>query len=239
MDDMYETVALGLTAEALSHEIFQIADNLARRTKAAEARLTARAEMDRTVAALLESVHSSVMALRKQISYLSPALRYVREQRHQIAIPEFLAELEAFYHERFERNKIRILLDCVDQDGFRLRMNKGKLAQIIDNCMLNSEYWLTEDIKRGRIREGKITLEAQRPFLRVSDNGRGIDPSVEAALFEPFVSAKGGGVGRGLGLFIVKQLLDSDGCQISVVPERNRSGRLFKFQLELRGALDD
>jgi len=39
MDDVYETVALGLTAEALSHEIFQIADKLAQRTKTAEARL--------------------------------------------------------------------------------------------------------------------------------------------------------------------------------------------------------
>ena len=39
MDDMYKTVALGLTAEALSHEIFQIADNLALRTKTVESRL--------------------------------------------------------------------------------------------------------------------------------------------------------------------------------------------------------
>lgn len=238
MDDMYETVALGLTAEALSHEIFRIADNLAQRAKAAESRLRAKGETDRTVGAFIESVHSSVTGLRKQMSYLSPALRYVREQRQRIVLPEFLTDVETFYRERCERANIRILLVCANQEGFVLRMNKGKLAQIIDNFVLNSEYWLAADIKSGRVREGRIALEADRPFLRISDNGRGIDPSVEAALFEPFVSAKGRGLGRGLGLFIVKQLLDSEGCEVGVVPERNRSGRLFKFQIDLRGALD-
>jgi hypothetical protein len=48
MDDMYETVALGLTAEALSHEIFRIADNLAQRVKAAESRLKGKGDTDRT-----------------------------------------------------------------------------------------------------------------------------------------------------------------------------------------------
>ena len=239
MDDMYETVALGLTAEALSHEIFQIADNLAQRVKAAESRLKGQRETDRTITTLIETVRSSVMALPKQISYLSPALKYVREQRHEFSIPVFLEELEAHYHERLERSNIRLVVpECADQEAFLVRMNKGKMAQILDNLILNSEYWLKADIKAGRIREGRITMEARRPFLRISDNGRGIDPSIEAALFEPFVSAKGRGLGRGLGLFIVKQLLDSEACTIGVIPERNRSGRLFKFQIDLRGAFN-
>jgi signal transduction histidine kinase len=237
MDDMYETVALGLTAEALSHEIFQIADSLAQRVKAAETRLKARGETDRTITTLIETVRSSVMALRKQISYLSPALKYVREQRQEFSIPVFLEELEAHYHDRLERSNIRLILESLHQEGFFVRMNKGKMAQVVDNLVLNSEYWLRGDIKAGRILEGRITLEARRPFLRVWDNGRGIDPSVEAALFEPFVSTKGRGLGRGLGLFIVKQLLDSEACAIGVVPERNRSGRLFRFQIDLRGAM--
>lgn len=33
MDDMYEAVALGLTAEALSHEVYNVADQLAQKSK--------------------------------------------------------------------------------------------------------------------------------------------------------------------------------------------------------------
>src|SRR6266700_139417 len=197
MDDMYETVALGLTAEALSHEIFQIAENLALRTKTVESRLLSKGGTDRAIAAFLETVHSSVMALRKQVSFLSPGLRYVREQRQEIELTAFLGEFESFYRDRLGRGGIHIEVAPVSNGAFTLRINKGKLSQIMDNFVLNSEYWLADDMKHSRIKQGQIRFEVEQPFLRISDNGRGIDPSVEAALFEPFVSAKGRGLGRG------------------------------------------
>ena len=237
MDDMYETVALGLTAEALSHEVFNVADQLAKRMKSVQTTLRNKGIKDRPILAFIEYMQSSVMALRKQMSFLSPSLRYVREQRHDINIAEFATELVGFYHDRLGKNKIAITVAYSDSDPFGVRMNKGKLTQVIDNLMLNSEYWLKEDIAQGRIMTGTITLDVSRPFVRVFDDGSGIDPSVEHALFEPFVSAKK--QGRGLGLFIVKQLLDSEGCSIGIVPERNRRRRLFKFQIDLRGALHE
>jgi C4-dicarboxylate-specific signal transduction histidine kinase len=89
----------------------------------------------------------------------------------------------------------------------------------------------------GRIARGIITIEVTKPHIRVSDNGRGVDPSVDETLFEPFVSAKGKGKGRGLGLYIVQQLLDSEACSIHLMPQRNTHGRLFKFEVDLTGAL--
>ncbi len=80
-------------------------------------------------------------------------------------------------------------------------------------------------------------FEVSRPFVRIFDDGRGIDPTVEHALFEPFISAKAKGLGRGLGLFIVKQLLDSEGCNVGVLPERNKFRQLYKFQIDFRGAI--
>lgn len=239
MDDMYETVALGLTAEALSHEVYNIADQLAKRSKTAQTTLQNKGITDRPVLAFVEYVQSSVMALRKQMSFLSPSLRYVREQRHDIDICVFADELAGFYRERLGKNKIALQINRSGETPFVIQMNKGKLAQVIDNLVLNSEYWLKEDIAQGRLDAGMITVEISRPFVRVSDDGSGVDPTVEPALFEPFVSAKAKGQGRGLGLFITKQLLDSEGCSIGVVPERNRRRRLYKFQIDLRGALHD
>lgn len=237
MDDMYETVALGLTAEALSHEVYNVADQLAKRTKSAQTTLRNTGINDRPILAFMEYVQSSVMALRKQMSFLSPSLRYVREQRHDINIEQFAGDLVDFYRDRLGKNKITMTLSYSDSIPFEIRMNRGKLTQIIDNLVLNSEYWLKEDIAQGRSASGTITLDVARPFVRVFDDGSGIDPTVEHALFEPFVSAKK--QGRGLGLFIVKQLLDSEGCSIGVVPERNRCKRLFKFQIDLRGAIHE
>lgn len=236
VDDMYETVALGLTAEAIAHEVFQIADNLARRTKS----MQARAGNATAVENYLDQVQGAVMALRKQVSYLSPALRYVRENREIIEIGKFIRELADFYKGRLQKNDIEILVNDRSEGGdFVVEMNRGKLSQICDNFVLNSEYWLKQDLSAKRLKSGVISFEVDRPFIRIFDNGRGIDPSVESALFEPFISAKTRNEGRGLGLFIVKQLLDSEGCHVGVVPERNRAKRLFKFQLEMRGALHE
>jgi signal transduction histidine kinase len=171
------------------------------------------------------------------MSFLSPALRYVREQRHDINVVSFLEELAEFYGERLAKNDISLKVESATQEPLSILMNKGKLTQIIDNFVLNSEYWLKEDIAQNRLTRGEIVLEVDRPFVRIFDNGRGIDPSVEFAIFEPFISAKAKGEGRGLGLFIVKQLLDSEGCSLGVLPDRNKHRRLFKFQIDFRGAI--
>ena len=107
MDDMYETVALGLTAEALSHEVFNVADQLARRTKSAQTTLRNKGINERPIIAFIEYVQSSVMALRKQMSFLSPSLRYVREQRHVINIEQFADELVKFYNDRLKKTRLQ------------------------------------------------------------------------------------------------------------------------------------
>jgi signal transduction histidine kinase len=146
-------------------------------------------------------------------------------------------ELIEYYKERMRNNSISMKILEKDNSSFKVKMNKGKLIQIIDNLVLNSEYWLKEDIKQGKIKKGIININIIFPYIQICDNGRGIDPSVETTLFEPFVSTKAGGSGRGLGLFIVKQLLDSEGCDIELLPDRNKKKHLFKFQIDLRGVL--
>jgi signal transduction histidine kinase len=234
---MYESVALGLTAEALSHEINNVIDQLSRRSKAAKVALEKRNITDSTVLLFIEYVKSAVIALQKQMSFLSPTLRYVREERHEIIIAEFINELIEYYRERMKNNSINMKKLENNDLFFRVKMNKGKLIQIIDNLVLNSEHWLKEDIKQGRITKGIIEINIMSPYIQICDNGRGIDPSIETTLFEPFVSTKAGGSGRGLGLFIVKQLLDSEGCDIELLPDRNKNRHLFKFQIDLRGVL--
>jgi signal transduction histidine kinase len=177
--------------------------------------------------------------LRKQLSHLTPSLRYLRDKREYIPLKEFFNEVEDYYSARFKSEAIKMKLIPRNARGFTLYLNRGKLLQIIDNLFLNSEYWLEEDIRRKRIKQGVISVELDKPFVRISDNGRGIDPEVEGTLFEPFITTKGPGQGRGLGLFVVKQLLDSEGCTITLMPERNQdgNGRLFKFAIDFTGGL--
>ena len=65
------------------------------------------------------------------------------------------------------------------------------------------------------------------------DNGWGVDKSVEDSIFEPFVTRKPVGEGRGLGLYIIKSLLNADNCDIVLDGERNRLGNRYRFILNL------
>jgi len=233
----YETVSLGLTAEALSHELTIIVDQLAYRNRQTMDYLKNRNIKDLWFTSFTEYINTTVSAIRKQLSHLSPSLRYVRESKEQIILSDYFKEIEDFYKSRFESNNMELLFKQAEREKFTLFMNKGKLNQIIDNLLLNSEYWLREDMRLKRLARGIITIESSMPFVRVSDNGRGIEPSVEKSLFEPFVTTKGEGRGRGLGLFIVQQLLESENCSISLLPERNKFNHLYVFEINFIGGL--
>lgn len=234
---LYESVSLGLTAEVLSHEISNIADRLAKRSTAVRREL--RKGLRRaTVVSYVEEVRSSVAAMRKQLSHLTPSLRYLRERREPIEVNAFLGELVDFYEDKLAVNGIAMDLQAGEIE-FVVTMNKGKLMQVFDNLILNAEYWLKEALRARAIRKGEIEIVVDVPRIRVGDNGRGIEESVEDVLFEPFVTLKRKGEGRGLGLFVCRQLLDSESCGIELLPDRNDRGRRYLFEIDLSGVVGE
>ena len=237
VSEMYEAASLGMTTEALSHEIYQIADDLASQTRRIRQVLQKRNVVIAELVAYLERVDTGISALLKQLSHIAPSLRFVREKRQAISILPFFQEQKEFFKDRFMNRRIQLDITDHSPQEFVISMNKGKLVQIIDNLFLNSEYWLKEEIRLKRIPEGRIVVELDNPYIRISDNGAGIDPNVENSLFEAFITTKEKGKGRGLGLFIVQQLLDTEGAIITLSPERNSQNRLFRFDINLSSVL--
>ncbi len=233
---LFESVSLGLTAEALSHEIHNIADGLAKRSAALFRQLRKGDVRQATIVSFVEHVRSSVAGMRKQLAHLTPSLKYLRERKERIDLLAFLRQLAAFHNDRLEGKAIEVLVRASKRSTPFLNMNLGKLTQIFDNLILNADYWLREAIRTGHIEAGLITLTVEDHFVQVADNGRGIDPVVEETLFDPFVTMKQRGEGRGLGLFVVHQLLDSEACTALLLLERNDFGRRYVFELNLAGA---
>lgn len=238
LSQTYETVSLGLTAEALSHELTRITDQLAQRNRQIIDYMTEKNNRDLMITAFTRYIGGTVSSLRKQLSHLEPSLRYVRENREGIVLSQYFEEVEKYYHDRFASFNIEMNVQCRKENDFLVNMNRGKLNQVIDNLILNSEYWLREDLRLKRMARGIISVEVFKPFVRISDNGRGIEPAVEGVLFDPFVTTKGQGRGRGLGLFIVQQLLSSENCTISLLPARNNRSRLYTFEIDFTGGLN-
>jgi signal transduction histidine kinase len=237
MQQMHEIVAIGLTAEALTHQVKTLALDLSERNDKILNYLRGSGPRDSRLISYAEHVRSVVGNLRKEISYLAPSLQYVRETREDVPLHLFVNELFKHHLSAFSAERISMRLNTPRATDFVVRVNRGKLTQICENLLLNSEYWLKEDMRLRLVPHGQITIETKRPFVYVFDNGRGVDPKLEDIIFEPFVTGKPRGIGRGLGLFIVQQLLASEGCSINLAEERNKDGRRFRFELNLGGML--
>lgn len=226
-EEVYETVGIGLVAQAIAHDMNSILEDLSARTT--KVLRQAGTKVPPYLVAYTESVRAIVALLRKQVAFLEPMLRRGRENRQQFSIGRFTREFAELRTERFQANSIMMAVQ-VGAD-FSVRMNQGRLLQVLENLVRNSEYWLKENRAKKRV----VRLEIESPLLIISDNGPGVKPSIEDAIFELFVSDKPDRAGSGLGLFICRQLLEAEGCSITLDDERNGDGRRFKFLVNLGG----
>lgn len=223
-----ELAGLGITAEAFTHELYNIIDRISVQTDQTIKTIKKEDTEKTNFFIYAENVKSSVSAIRRQLNHLAPSLKFNRETKQVIALSAFVKELADYYEIRFD-GKINIQVEIIND--FNININKGKLTQITDNLILNSEYWLKEALKSKKDFLPTIKIEIKSPFIIISDNGFGIAPSHEETLFQAFVTTKPKGQGRGLGLFIVQQLLESVDSTITLLSKRNNDSRRYAFQI--------
>jgi signal transduction histidine kinase/HAMP domain-containing protein len=84
--------------------------------------------------------------------------------------------------------------------------------------------------------KGEITIETAREAgnaaVRIIDNGPGIPPEVMPRIFEPFFTTKPKGEGSGLGLGIVRRIVQKHGGSIEVASEPGRTCFTVKLPLD-------
>ncbi|MBX7059539.1 MAG: SpoIIE family protein phosphatase [Leptospirales bacterium] len=107
--------------------------------------------------------------------------------------------------------------------------DEDRLQQVLNNLIGNSIKFTTT---------GGVRLTAQRQdeqvLVAVEDSGPGIEPGEAARIFEPFYQTSGGArqrQGAGLGLAIVRQLLELHHSQISL-HSSPAGGARFEFRLQ-------
>lgn len=231
LSNFSELAALGLTAESISHEFSSIAQRLAEKATFYASKLQRKQLNDTDIYILIEYINTTVNGLTIQLKHLDPALKYIREKKSTFKLSVFFDNEKEYYTDRFEKQQIDFEVDIIED--FSITINKGKLVQIIDNLFNNSEYWLFVRKENEPNFKSAINVKVDYPWIYIYDNGYGIAPALENQIFEAFATAKPKGEGRGLGLFIVQQLLDSSGCTIALEPKRNEHNRKYIFAINL------
>ena len=99
-------------------------------------------------------------------------------------------------------------------------IDPSELHQAILNLVLNARDAMPDGGSiRIRTEDLPSTGGESEVAITVSDTGMGMPPDVQARIFEPFFSTKAPGKGTGLGLTMVKSLVDSSKGRIAVRSE--------------------
>ena len=209
--DMTEDLAgVGLSVEMASHDIMllmnraqDIGRRLARAARATGSEIQERADM---LVGALQQIADGMKDI--QILFKSS-----RRRRTNVKVEEYLDKIHEIYKTLLEQRKIHYQKVKVGGPPLMANATDGVIMQVLINLFDNASYWL-ETVNSGE-REIRVTVDGEQGELIFSDSGPGIDPEDLSYIFEPFYSGKGQ-EGRGLGLYIARQLLDRYDYRITV-----------------------
>ena len=79
-----------------------------------------------------------------------------------------------------------------------------------------------------------IEIDCSQMAIRCSDNGPGVLPGIREEMFQPFVTTKPPGEGKGLGLYVSREIAEYHGATIEMSDRRTtHPDRLNTFVLSL------
>ncbi|HXY76499.1 MAG TPA: ATP-binding protein [Steroidobacteraceae bacterium] len=118
-------------------------------------------------------------------------------------------------------------LTVTGNSDIEVRVDPDQLRQILWNLCENAlKHAIGDDARKiVEIRYGRMGGSSGRPFLEVADRGGGVPPELSERIFEPFYS---GGRGTGLGLFLARELAQTNGATL-LYEARTNGGSIFRL----------
>ncbi len=170
--------------------------------------------------------------VERSVSHL---LRYAREEPLTLCETHVEAVLDSALEalrDRLKKSEVRIEREA-SGDG-ALSADPEKLRRVVVNLVSNALDSLEESAfpdPRIQIASGR-SLSGDDVWIRVGDNGPGIEPERLEKVFDPFHTSKTGGTG--LGLAITRKLVEAHGGSIEVESSLGTGAR-FTVRLPRHG----
>ena len=184
----------------------------------------------------LEVIQSNALAQKQLIDDLLDVSRMmsgkIRLNRRALNVSHAAAEALASIRPQAEENGLR-LEEAIEHEAGCVQADPERLQQILWNLLSNAVKFTPAG---GQIRFA-VERQGQNAVLTVSDTGIGIRPEFLPSLFERFRQADASTTrryrGLGLGLSLVKQLVDLHGGSISASSPGENQGTTFTLTLPL------
>ena len=169
----------------------------------------------------LHSNNHNILAAVRQASKIVFALRnYTHynqgEEKIRVPITETLETVLEMYHNQLKQG-IKVRRNY--QSAPSIWCYPDELNQVWTNLIQNAVQAMAG---KGNL-ELEVFLEDNQVVVGVRDSGCGISPAIRDRIFEPFFTTKKAGEGSGLGLDIVKKIIEKHQGRIEVESQPGRT----------------
>ncbi|MGX4687197.1 ATP-binding protein [Vagococcus sp. JNUCC 83] len=222
-NELLPVVGATIISETLAHEIIRLSNNV--NSYSLKIRKAIPKNDQKTMIRNLGSIDSDIKFLARYASLLDVNSYSKRRRFEKLSVKESIKEI---VHDSplliYRKLELKYLISGSD---FSTKLIKDSFKIIIENFIINSTYWL----ERMNTKSPMIVFELHNTEkqLVIYDNGIGIAENVVEKLFDPFITNKPDGEGRGMGLNIVREMLREIGADIILSLEVNEYDNPYKF----------
>ncbi|MCI0575500.1 MAG: ATP-binding protein [Chloroflexi bacterium] len=227
---------IGLTVEMLAHELNRATEYALITLGDASSK-----QMPQPVGALIQTLEAQLKTLQKRLRLLDPLSTAARQRKETFDVVVLVQDVVDAHADRFAREGITCMVVTEPSNGrpqLRIKAVKGMIIQVVENLVANSVYWLRQQrtldpMHRSQI---QVTVDTAAQEIRVWDNGPGVPYELRERVFEAFFSTKPAGEGKGLGLFIGREIARYHGADLYLAEKPSGPDKtLHTFILTLGG----
>ncbi len=215
MRTVEDLAGLGMAVEKSSHDTLRLLLLMRENIKGMIYNLKMKSVQTESIVDFMSELDGNLMLIYDDLQLIQPLFKIQRKAIKNVSILESIKKVVKYF--RYEINgKIETNFNEITTD-FTVSTNEGAILQILINLIDNAIYWLNESKKKDKKLFFEIN-QLERTII-VADNGCGVREDVAPFIFDEFVSMKADG--RGLGLYIVKELLYRINSEIYLLNNSN------------------
>lgn len=196
--------AVGLSIETASHDVMLLLGKAVEQQEALIKELMLGYEVDRDeLISRLTLVRGTISMIQTQMKDVQLLFPSTKAKTKNIDVRSIIEKVHNLYKRALKENSIEVEYDVSTQPVIA-KTTDAVLLQVFINLFDNALYWLKSIDSERKI---MITIDGSQNRIIFSDSGPGVNADDIDYIFEAFYSGKGE-EGRGLGLYIARQLLD-------------------------------
>jgi len=159
----------------------------------------------------LATIVTQVERITKVMNQLLAFARRRTPERQAVDLGEIVEDSLEMFQERIAHSRITVE-KAIEVNIPVISADRDQLIQVLINLVINSLHAMPEG---GRLR---LSLDRENGYVRlgVSDTGHGMPEETRSKVFDPFFTTKDFGKGTGLGLTVVKGIIEEHGGTITV-----------------------